>query len=116
VGHKIHQGGFWCGGTRDTYLEQQVVLLQSAVSPAATSITRPVIGYDVLGWRRQEIEILRSLEHPNIIQMLDSFETPSEFCVVTEFAQVRVPPDHAHAARRSPPGARKAVVVTVGRC
>jgi len=36
---------------------------------------------------RQEIEILRSLEHPNIIQMLDSFETPSEFCVVTEFAQ-----------------------------
>lgn len=41
------------------------------------------------GWCRQEIEILRSLEHPNIIQMLDSFETPSEFCVVTEFAQVR---------------------------
>ncbi|XP_042389024.1 serine/threonine-protein kinase TIO-like isoform X1 [Zingiber officinale] len=36
---------------------------------------------------RQEIEILRKLKHENIIQMLDSFETPQEFCVVTEFAQ-----------------------------
>ncbi|XP_071693687.1 serine/threonine-protein kinase TIO [Rutidosis leptorrhynchoides] len=36
---------------------------------------------------RQEIEILRKLKHPNIIQMLDSFESPQEFCVVTEFAQ-----------------------------
>ncbi|KAK9099239.1 hypothetical protein Syun_026284 [Stephania yunnanensis] len=36
---------------------------------------------------RQEIEILRKLKHENIIEMLDSFETPQEFCVVTEFAQ-----------------------------
>ena len=36
---------------------------------------------------RQEIEILRGLCHENIIQMLDSFETDQEFCVVTEFAQ-----------------------------
>ncbi|XP_058206385.1 serine/threonine-protein kinase TIO isoform X2 [Rhododendron vialii] len=36
---------------------------------------------------RQEIEILRKLKHPNIIEMLDSFESPQEFCVVTEFAQ-----------------------------
>ncbi|KAJ9566754.1 hypothetical protein OSB04_002720 [Centaurea solstitialis] len=36
---------------------------------------------------RQEIEILRKLKHENIIQMLDSFETPQEFCVVTELAQ-----------------------------
>lgn len=36
---------------------------------------------------RQEIEILRKLEHENIIGMLDSFESPQEFCVVTEFAQ-----------------------------
>lgn len=36
---------------------------------------------------RQEIEILRGLRHENIIQMLDSFETQEEFCVVTEFAQ-----------------------------
>jgi len=28
------------------------------------------------------------LKHGNIIQMLDSFESPQEFCVVTEFAQV----------------------------
>lgn len=32
---------------------------------------------------RQEIEILRQLRHENIIQMLDSFETKTEFCVVT---------------------------------
>ncbi|PSS07240.1 Serine/threonine-protein kinase [Actinidia chinensis var. chinensis] len=36
---------------------------------------------------RQEIEILRKLKHENIIEMLDSFESPHEFCVVTEFAQ-----------------------------
>lgn len=34
------------------------------------------------------MQILRKLRHENIIQMLDSFETPQEFCVVTEFAQV----------------------------
>lgn len=32
---------------------------------------------------RQEIEILRQLRHENIIQMLDAFETKTEFCVVT---------------------------------
>ena len=36
---------------------------------------------------RQEIEILKDLRHENIIQMLDTFETASEFCVVMEFAQ-----------------------------
>ncbi|KAL3683437.1 hypothetical protein R1sor_001459 [Riccia sorocarpa] len=36
---------------------------------------------------RQEIEILRQLKHENIIEMLDAFESPQEFCVVTEFAQ-----------------------------
>lgn len=39
---------------------------------------------------RQEIEILRHLRHENIIQMLDTFETRNEFCVVTEFAQGEV--------------------------
>jgi fused-like protein len=36
---------------------------------------------------RQEIEILRGLKHENIVQMLDTFETQNEFCVVMEFAQ-----------------------------
>ena len=36
---------------------------------------------------RQEIDILRELNHPNIILMLDFFETKREFCVVTEYAQ-----------------------------
>lgn len=36
---------------------------------------------------RQEIEILKDLRHENIIQMLDTFETAAEFCVVMEFAQ-----------------------------
>ena len=36
---------------------------------------------------RQEIEILRRLKHENIILLLDAFETPQEFCLVTEFAQ-----------------------------
>ncbi|CAK4257769.1 unnamed protein product [Aphanomyces euteiches] len=36
---------------------------------------------------RQEISILRRLNHSNIIAMLDSFETEGEFCMVTEYAQ-----------------------------
>ena len=36
---------------------------------------------------RQEISILRDLNHENIIRMFDYFETEREFCVVTEFAQ-----------------------------
>lgn len=36
---------------------------------------------------RQELHILRPLNHENIISMLDSFETKKEFCVVTEYAQ-----------------------------
>ena len=36
---------------------------------------------------RQEIEILRTLQHENIVLMLDYFETDTQMCVVTEFAQ-----------------------------
>ena len=36
---------------------------------------------------RQEIGILKKLNHKNIILMFDSFETDREFCVVTEYAQ-----------------------------
>lgn len=32
---------------------------------------------------RQEIVILQSLRHPNIIQMLDHYETEKEFIVIT---------------------------------
>eukprot|EP01083_Nonionella_stella_P000595 1681_1 len=35
---------------------------------------------------RSEIQILSQLNHPNIIRLLDWFETTSEICVVTEFA------------------------------
>lgn len=37
---------------------------------------------------RQEISILRRLNHENIVLMLDSFETKTDFCVVMEYAQV----------------------------
>ncbi|XP_033610342.1 serine/threonine-protein kinase fused isoform X2 [Cryptotermes secundus] len=36
---------------------------------------------------RQEFEIQQHLHHPNIIQMLDSFETENEIVVVTEYAE-----------------------------
>ena len=36
---------------------------------------------------RSEIEIMRKLDHENVIRMLDAFETPNEFCVVMEYAQ-----------------------------
>jgi fused-like protein len=39
---------------------------------------------------RQEIGILRKLNHENIILMFDAFETDRDFCVVTEYAQVDV--------------------------
>ncbi|KOC66603.1 Serine/threonine-protein kinase fused [Habropoda laboriosa] len=35
---------------------------------------------------RQECQIQRHLHHPNIVQMLDSFETENEIVVVTEYA------------------------------
>lgn len=35
---------------------------------------------------RQEIDISRRLYHENIVQLLDSFETNSEFCLVSELA------------------------------
>lgn len=36
---------------------------------------------------RQEIGILRTLNHDNIILMFDAFETERDFVVVTEYAQ-----------------------------
>ncbi|XP_067994964.1 serine/threonine-protein kinase 36 isoform X3 [Melanerpes formicivorus] len=36
---------------------------------------------------QQEIDIMRGLHHPNIIQMLDSFETSKEVVVVTDYAE-----------------------------
>lgn len=36
---------------------------------------------------RQEIGILRKLNHENIILMFDAFETERDFCVVTEYGQ-----------------------------
>ncbi|NXP58447.1 STK36 kinase, partial [Chloropsis cyanopogon] len=36
---------------------------------------------------QREIEIVRGLHHPNIIQMLDSFETAKEVVVVTDYAE-----------------------------
>jgi fused-like protein len=36
---------------------------------------------------RQEIEIMKALRHPNIITLLDWFETDTEICVVTELAE-----------------------------
>lgn len=35
---------------------------------------------------RREIEIMQGLKHPNIITLLDSFDTDNEVCVVTDFA------------------------------
>lgn len=36
---------------------------------------------------RREIDIMRGLQHPNIVQMLDSFETEKEVVAVTDFAE-----------------------------
>lgn len=51
---------------------------------------------------RQEIEILRTLRHENIIRMLDSFETRTDFCVVTEFAQGTLQPTTPSLESRGP--------------
>ncbi|XP_043942549.1 serine/threonine-protein kinase 36 [Protopterus annectens] len=36
---------------------------------------------------KREIDIMRGLKHPNIVQMLDSFETDKEVVVVTDYAE-----------------------------
>lgn len=43
------------------------------------------VGFSTLNLK--PVQILRGLRHENIIEMLDAFETPHEFCVVMEFAQ-----------------------------
>lgn len=35
---------------------------------------------------QEEMKILHQLDHPHIIRMIESFETPDEIVVVTEFA------------------------------
>ena len=35
---------------------------------------------------RREIDILRCVDHPHIMRMIDIFETDTDFCVVSEFA------------------------------
>ncbi|KAL0108044.1 hypothetical protein PUN28_014954 [Cardiocondyla obscurior] len=42
--------------------------------------------YKELKSLRQECEVQRYLQHPNIVQMIDSFETENEIVVVTEYA------------------------------
>lgn len=37
---------------------------------------------------RQEIEILRKLDHENIIMLLDTFETDTDIVMVTEYGEV----------------------------
>lgn len=48
---------------------------------------------------RQEIKILEGLKHENIVQMVDSFESSTDICVVTEFAQGK-PLDMSHPKQR----------------
>lgn len=36
---------------------------------------------------KREIEIMRNVRHPHIIEMNDSFETSKEFVVVTDYAE-----------------------------
>ncbi|VDD79214.1 unnamed protein product [Mesocestoides corti] len=36
---------------------------------------------------KKEIEIMKSMDHPNIIAMVDAFETPKEMVAVTEYAE-----------------------------
>lgn len=36
---------------------------------------------------KREIEIMRNVRHPHIIEMIDSFETSKEFVVVTDYAE-----------------------------
>lgn len=39
---------------------------------------------------RKEIEIMRHLKHPNIVQMIDSFETEKEVTNYTRLLQLHV--------------------------
>ena len=61
---------------------------------------------------RSEIEILRKLDHINIILLLDAFETDGEFVVVTEYVRKRErarEEQHHHTAVQCRCGAGSAV-------
>ncbi|KAK0179221.1 hypothetical protein PV327_008034 [Microctonus hyperodae] len=49
-------------------------------------ITKRARTFNELKSLRQECEIQRHLHHPNIVQMIDSFETENQIVVVTEYA------------------------------
>lgn len=34
-----------------------------------------------------EIDLLKSFNHPKIVKLLDTFETPEDYCLVTEVAE-----------------------------
>ena len=59
---------------------------------------------------RSEIEILRKLDHINIILLLDAFETDGEFVVVTEYVRKR-----ERSERRTPPPYCSTVSVWCGK-
>jgi len=61
--------------------------ISSLPCPVAPSNQKGCTSPEILTPRRSEIDIQRKLEHPNVIVLLDAFETDSEFCIVTEFAQ-----------------------------
>ena len=71
-------------GGRVTYLateiktEQFVAIKQFQFAQTSSDWS----GYDAY---EQEIRVLRQLDHPNIPRYLDSFETPTGFCLVQEY-------------------------------
>ncbi|MBD2744094.1 pentapeptide repeat-containing protein [Coleofasciculus sp. FACHB-1120] len=95
-------------GGRVTYLatsaktQQHVVIKQFQFAQSGTSWS----DYDAY---EQEIQLLRCLNHPSIPQYLDSFETPSGFCLVQEYK----PASSLSASRHFTPQEVKRIAVSL---
>ncbi|BAZ10683.1 serine/threonine protein kinase [Calothrix sp. NIES-4071] len=81
----IHELGCNFNGGRVTYLAQRINTDEKVVIKEfqfARSLLQSWSGFKAY---EREIEVLQGLNHPGIPRYLDSFETPSGFCMVQEY-------------------------------
>lgn len=84
-GYRIERalGQNWQGG-RVTYLARKLTTQRSVVIKQY-QFAQSSGGWEEYDTHHREIQVLQQLSHPNIPRYLESFETPTGFCLVQEY-------------------------------
>ena len=72
-----------CGYSYQVYKARRKFTGRTVAIKVINKVGKPQKEIDSL---RQELLILKTLKHPNIVEMLESIETDKDFCVVMEYA------------------------------